>query len=955
MSAPDLDVATLFWPNDDTLSVTAKSRVQVVRLLCLLGSIVVPLYGLLYRVVQPTATDPMWVRLGIAGLLGAFVGATYVFKKLRTHCVGVAWGMLYVLMAWATALAAANQFSGEYVVGMVVVYAVSATLVLFSSELLRSVLSFLLAGLLFVGAALLWAPSAQVSPLVLGGGMVMVALLVGIVARWVLLVRRRLARQEQELREQRNQLEGHRRYTNRLLNATDDLFFALDEEGRFQWWNDRVLEATGLSDDEIRDVDAPGPFVSAKRKRQAKQAIRRVFKTGSGQAEVPLRIDDGATVPYEFVGNLVEDPDGKRQIVCVGRNIADRKRRARELKRSERRFRATFNDPNLLAGVLAPDGTLIEQNETAMGYVDAQREDVVGQPFWETPWWDEETRPSIREKVERAAAGEYVEYEADLETSCGDPYTVAGSIRPVVGDDGATVSMVVSAREITERKRREEALRAAEGRYQTLIENFPGGVFLFDEDLQYTLAGGRDLREVGLAPSDVEGKGPRDIFPDGLARELEEHFRCALDGEKNVFEQEMGGRRYLNRALPVRDETGAVIAGMAVAQDITERRRRKEELERKNDLFQQAQEIANVGGWEFDLDTGTLTLTDQAYRIHGLSPGSRMTPERSHALYHPDDREAAEEAFRRAVDGEGPYDVEARLITEAGEKRWIRTRGEPQEENNRTVRVRGAIQDITDQKEREEALRTAKADAEEANRLKSAFLANISHEIRTPLTSIIGFAELIGSEAGGLDLPNSPLPGYATMIERSGKRLLETLEGVLNLSKLQAGQMEMETEPVDLVQQIRWTVQELRPRAEKKDIDLQLETDRAMAEADEGGVQIVIRNLVSNAIKYTEEAGQIWVRSFQAEDGAVLVVEDTGIGMDPAVAEGLFEPFRQASEGLNRKYEGTGVGLAVTNEAVSKMKGAIEVDTEKDTGTRFTVRLPASTEENSADGSSSTT
>jgi len=200
-----------------------------------------------------------------------------------------------------------------------------------------------------------------------------------------------------------------------------------------------------------------------------------------------------------------------------------------------------------------------------------------------------------------------------------------------------------------------------------------------------------------------------------------------------------------------------------------------------------------------------------------------------------------------------------------------------------------------------------------------------------------------------LDLSDSPLPGYATMIERSGKRLLETLEGVLNLSKLQSGQMKLETAPVDLNEQIRWAVQE---QAEEKGVRLQLETGCAVAEGDEGSIQIVIRNLVSNAIKYTEQGGHIWVRSFQNEDRAVLEVEDTGIGMDPAVAESLFEPFRQASEGLNREYEGTGVGLAVTNKAVAQMDGSIDVDTEKGEGTRFTIHLPAS-EEHPTDGSAS--
>ena len=130
-------------------------------------------------------------------------------------------------------------------------------------------------------------------------------------------------------------------------------------------------------------------------------------------------------------------------------------------------------------------------------------------------------------------------------------------------------------------------------------------------------------------------------------------------------------------------------------------------------------------------------------------------------------------------------------------------------------------------------------------------------------------------------------------------------------------------------------------QAELLDV-LQVETGNGpvRARADEGGVQIVVQNLLSNAIKYTDEGGRIRVRTYEEDGRAAVEVEDTGIGMDPEVAEGLFEPFRQASEGISREYEGTGIGLAVTREAVAQMGGSIEVDTQKGQGTCMTVRLP---------------
>jgi PAS domain S-box-containing protein len=257
--------------------------------------------------------------------------------------------------------------------------------------------------------------------------------------------------------------------------------------------------------------------------------------------------------------------------------------------------------------------------------------------------------------------------------------------------------------------------------------------------------------------------------------------------------------------------------------------------------------------------------------------------------------------------------------------------------------------DITDQKERERKLRKAKEEAESASKMKSAFLAAMSHEIRTPLTSILGFAEAIEEETEGLEPPVeasalSSLAEFADLIQHSGQRLMETLTGVLNLSRLEAGEIDLAAEPVGLATQAEEIAEELRPQAEEKGLVLHVETGEgpAQARADAGGVQIVLRNLVNNAIKYTEE-GTVRVCAYQDESEAVLEVKDTGIGMDPEVAGDLFDPFRQASEGFDREYEGTGLGLAVTKEAVEQMGGRIEMETERGEGTCVTVRLPEAT------------
>ena len=759
----------------------------------------------------------------------------------------------------------------------------------------------------------------------------------------------RQKRREETLRRQKNLLER----TQQLAGAWEaDL-----QTGEVSW-SDRIYEIHEMEPGSEIDLEKGLSFYTPESRERLLEATETLVREGRPY-DLELQVTTAkssrrwlrvAGAPAEFPAETSGGTeDSEKKVTKVAGALQDITQRKEE-ERRRRQVIARVTD-----GILRVDSewqvTLV--NDQAEAVYGTDEEEMLKRSLWEVFG---ELDGSRFEEIYRKAMQSRKPAEIEAYHS-GIGEWIQEQVYP--NEDGG---LSFYFRVITERKEREEALREAKSRYQTLIENFPdGGAYLFDEDLRYVLAGGEKLGVVG-GPEEVIGSTVHDIFPEEVADRQTRYFRRALEGKRCEFEEEYGGRRYRVQALPVRDEDGTVISGIAFAQDITEQKRRKEELERKNDLFERAQEIASVGAWEHDVASGELRWTDQVYRIYGHKDPSGSAPPVENAIkpYHPDDRPVIREAFTEAVEKGIPYDIEVRLITEDEEQKWVRTRGEPQREDGdlegEVARVRGTIQDITDRKEQEEALRAAKdeaeqarQEAEEASRLKSAFLANMSHEIRTPLTSIIGFAEMLGLKAAELELPeDSPLPGYADMIEQGGKRLLDTLEGVLNLSKLQAGQMEMEAGLVDLPEQARLAAEELWPSIEEKEISLELETggpvagraDPVVAEADEGGVQIVLRNLLSNAIKYTEE-GSVVVRTYQDKDGrAVLEVEDTGIGMDPEVAESLFEPFRQASEGMSREYEGTGIGLAVTREAVAQMGGSVEVETEKGAGTCMTVRLP---------------
>ena len=229
----------------------------------------------------------------------------------------------------------------------------------------------------------------------------------------------------------------------------------------------------------------------------------------------------------------------------------------------------------------------------------------------------------------------------------------------------------------------------------------------------------------------------------------------------------------------------------------------------------------------------------------------------------------------------------------------------------------------------------AREEAEAAARLKSAILANMSHEIRTPLTAIIGFADILAEEAP------VQLLDHVDAIQTGGTRLLETLNSVLDLSRLDAEQGTLAAEPFDAAAALRESVGLLGPLAKKKHIGLHIEADAPTlpVRQSRSGLDRVVTNLVGNAIKFTER-GEVRVSLHSAATYFALRVRDSGVGIDEAFLPELFEPFKQESQGHARSHEGTGLGLAITKRLVERMGGEIRVWSRKGEGTLFEVALP---------------
>ncbi len=231
-----------------------------------------------------------------------------------------------------------------------------------------------------------------------------------------------------------------------------------------------------------------------------------------------------------------------------------------------------------------------------------------------------------------------------------------------------------------------------------------------------------------------------------------------------------------------------------------------------------------------------------------------------------------------------------------------------------------------------ERLQEANRRLKQANELKDNFLANTSHELRTPLTTILGFADVLKEEA-----PDQHKE-FLDIIEKSGHRLLRTLNAMLDLAKLRSGVAEVDLSPHDVVRKSEEVIELFTHRADQKGIDLELDApdDPVHVALDGRYFEQVLDNLISNAIKFTDE-GRVWVEVEPSDDEVTIRVRDTGTGIDPSFMPHIFEDFKQESTGLNRDHEGNGLGLAITKRLVHLMSGTIDAESTKGEGSTFTV------------------
>ncbi|WP_135364851.1 PAS domain S-box protein [Halosimplex halophilum] len=504
---------------------------------------------------------------------------------------------------------------------------------------------------------------------------------------------------EEKLRERERRLQEYREYTEEILDAIDDVFYVLSAEGGLQRWNGSLRAVTGYDDSEIADMHATDFFAEDDRPRIA-AAIETALRSGDTRVEAPFLTADGEAVPFEFVASRLESPDGEPVVVGIGRDISERKERERELRATKERMQKFVETSPVGVVATDPEGRVTLWNDAMEAIFGWSAEEVLGEPYPAVPA-DREGDDEVRQRV---LAGESVTgVERERVRKDGERIDVSLSTAPVRDDDGEVEEVVGYIEDITERKERERELAARSAAMEQSID----GMAILDEDGRYEFVNRAHAEVYGYDdPGAFLGERWELCYEDAEVDRLEREVLPVL-AEAGDWRGEAVGRRADGSTFPQELSLTVLDDGrqVCVVRDITERKARERELERTRDLLQQAGRIASIGGWELDLtgDDPEMTWTDELYRLHGVSPDTDIDLETAVEFYHPDDREQIREYFRRAVEVGESYDMEVRLGTDES-VRWVRAIGEPVREDGEVVRVRGSIQDITEQKERELAL-----------------------------------------------------------------------------------------------------------------------------------------------------------------------------------------------------------------------------------------------------------
>ncbi len=692
---------------------------------------------------------------------------------------------------------------------------------------------------------------------------------------------------------------------------------------------------------------------SEKLKREAELVIANIEKTKRA-AELVIANIEKSKRAAEFVfmnKELILAKEKEKHVVELtivnkelSQQIEKRKETELALKESNEKYlRAFQSSPYLITITRLEDGKIIEVNDTFVllsGFTrkEALSNSTIGLDMWKNI---EERNSTISALLAgKVVAGK----EFAFRKKNGEIRTGLFSAKIIYINKEPNI--ISSIDDITERKQAENLLKESEQKSMSIMENSADAIFITNQQGKYMYTNKAVSNMLGYTSEEMKSKTFADISPTNRIEEYFKFFEQILKEGKGFTEIELikKGGDYISTDLNAVVLPDGTIYGSC--RDITERKlaeliiiKAKEKAEENEERFRNLFESSPIGKSMTGID-GSLHVNKSFCEIVGYSE-EELRGKKMADITHPEDLQLTNEKLQYLLNG-GAEKVlfEKRYIHKNGNIVWVDVSTYLQRDKEYKPQFFiTTIIDTTSRKNFENELIKAKEKAEESDRLKSAFLTNMSHEIRTPMNGILGFAELLKEP----NLTSDDQQDFIQTMQISGERLLNTINSIVDISKIESGLMGINIEETNLNEKIEFTYKFFKPEAENKKLQLLykngLPTNEAIIKTDNEKVYGILTNLVRNAIKFTFD-GSIEFGFEKKGEYLEFFVKDTGIGIPQKQQQLIFERFRQGSESHNRGYEGSGLGLSISKSYVEMLGGRIWVESKEGLGSTFYFTIP---------------
>lgn len=599
--------------------------------------------------------------------------------------------------------------------------------------------------------------------------------------------------------------------------------------------------------------------------------------------------------------------------------------------------------------LIGPDGRILYMNSGGRHLMEVDDPAAVLGARW-ADLWPDAARPRVLEGLSRAFANAGDRFRESCLTVRGTLKHWDVLLTPLANAGGDVAVVMVTSRDISElvtAQAEAEAAQRALGRQAAALRSAGRIAKIGGWEI--------DVRTSEVHWSDeiwaLLGGSPRPIgLPEAMgiyaqkdrARVLRILEEAQHSGERVTFEAEVN--RFDGTQAPIRVfgepvyEAGMCVALRGAAQDITEAATTQASLAGAERRLRMAVAMSDILVYEVDYRQRRLFSEGDQHLFFEKGLTYDQMWRDPYIGVDPRDRESVVEAWETAQRKGEPYRAEYRVARSDGREIWASSRCWMEtDDDGRPVRLVGALQNITERKVAEHELIAARDRAEAGSRAKDEFLATVSHEIRTPLNGVLGMAQAMAN-----DVLSAPQQRRLDVVRRSGEVLLELLNNVLDLAKIESGLLELESGIADVADLARRTAEGFIGQLSEKDVSLVVEIEpraEGCFVGDPARLGQVLLNVLSNAVKFTAQ-GSITLRLTRPDDVLMLEVSDTGVGIAPDRLDAIFQKFVQADSSTTRRFGGSGLGLAITRELVGLMSGTISVRSAPGEGSVFTVELP---------------